>query len=497
MDLEKLAEKIFAVLKGNGLKIKIYDTTGTETTDPTAGVRFFAADPNILVTINPELNHVEFSKGGGTNQKVEHIASAVRRLADEFMLNTRTKVFGKAIRPKDYSYQAKAQRNTVMENTVNHLVLAQVFKQLDYATPLSAATIVRAIPGSDLNEVQKALNRLVQDGKVSVSDATGSAPVYSKKMEEAVSGIYESFSRLCGGRRTSRQELEDVRIIVRHNRDVDDSMRGARSRNISAIFLEHAGRRIRFTPAHLGGARAMAQHLAQGGSADDAVGTYISESTQKLVQLKEFARYAARNQLINEDTQPVLRTVKAALEQLSESLRRLAGARSYATACARVAVPGVAADTDFQHLQELFTRRYYDQRLNNVLPLVQNLLEQQDKYRSDIEAAANATVYLNPTPIKDVPVLEFASETSRLGYKITELALRIANNPQLTEFVASVGTRLARGSELDVFEAAIISRVLENSVVNTDSDTEGTGVGIISECLQYERTMQTYDLRFL
>src|SRR5574344_1884341 len=186
MDLEKLAEKIFAVLKGNGLKIKIYDTTGTETTDPTAGVRFFAADPNILVTINPELNHVEFSKGGGTNQKVEHIASAVRRLADEFMLNTRTKVFGKAIRPKDYSYQAKAQRNTVMENTVNHLVLAQVFKQLDYATPLSAATIVRAIPGSDLNEVQKALNRLVQDGKVSVSDATGSAPVYSKKMEEAV-----------------------------------------------------------------------------------------------------------------------------------------------------------------------------------------------------------------------------------------------------------------------------------------------------------------------
>ena len=160
MDKQQLAEKIFALLKGNGLKIKIYDLNGAETPDPAAGVRFFAADPNILVTINTDLNHVEFSKGGGTNQKVDHIASAVRRLADEFMMNTRTKVFGKAIRPKDYSYQAKAKRNTVMENTVNHLVLAQVFKQLDYTTQMTAASIARVVPGADLNEVQKALNRL-------------------------------------------------------------------------------------------------------------------------------------------------------------------------------------------------------------------------------------------------------------------------------------------------------------------------------------------------
>ena len=497
MDLEKLAEKIFALLKGNGLKIKIYDPTGTETTDPAAGVRFFAADPNILVTINPDLNHVEFSKGGGTDRKVDHIADAVRRLADEFMLNTRTKVFGKAIRPKDYSYQAKAQRNTVMEHTANHLVLAQVLKQLDYTTALPAATIVRAIPGSDLNEVQKVLNHLVQAGKVSVNDTAGSAPVYSKKMEEAVSGLYESLSRLCGSKRTSRQVLEDVRIIVRHRKDIDDTTRGARSRSISAVFLEHGGVKYKFPVPHLGGARAMAQHLARGGAFDDNIGEYIKESTQHLRKLKEFAKYAAKNQLINEDTRPVLQTVKAALLQLDETLRKFSGVRTYATACARLQSQPQATPPNVNRLRELFTRKYYDQQLNEVLPLVQQLLEQQDQYRNAIEQAANAEIRLRDGVIGETPVLEFSSDTSRLGYKITELARRIQGSDQLSEFVARVGSKLTRGTPPDVFETAIVSRVLENSVVNTDADEDDAGVGIIRECLQYERTMQSYDLRFL
>lgn len=497
MDSKHLAEKIFALLKGNGLKIKIYDVNGAETSDPAAGVRFFAADPNILVTINDSLNHIEFSKGGGSDRRVDHIAKSVRQLADEFMMNTRTKVFGKAIRPKDYSYQAKAQRNTVMENTVNHLVLAQVYKQLDYTTHLSASAIVRAIPGSDLNEVQKALNRLVQDGKVSVMHDQGDAPVYSKKMEEAVGGLYESFSRLCGSRRTSRQVLEDVRIIIRHKKDVDESVRGARSRSISAIFLEHAGVKYKFTPAHLGGARAMAQHLARGGKFDDEIGTYIAESTSKLVRLKEFARYATKNQLINEETQPVLQTVKTALVGLTETLKRFAGVRSYSTACARMqSVPQVSA-SGLQTLQELFTRRYYDQELNGVLPLVQQLLEQQDQYRSEIEAAANSEIRLKPTAIKDVPVLEFTCEASRVGYKITELALRIDNNPQLSEFVATAGAKLSKGSKLDIFETEVINRVLENAVVDQVHSHTEVPVEMISECKLFEQAIQAYDVKFL
>ena len=497
MDKQQLAEKIFALLKGNGLKIKIYDLNGAETPDPAAGVRFFAADPNILVTINTDLNHVEFSKGGGTNQKVDHIASAVRRLADEFMMNTRTKVFGKAIRPKDYSYQAKAKRNTVMENTVNHLVLAQVFKQLDYTTQMTAASIARVVPGADLNEVQKALNRLVQDGKVSVSNEPGSAPVYSKKMEEAIGNLYESFSRLCGSKRTSRQVLEDVRIIVRHRKDIDESVRGARSRSIGAVFLEHGGAKYKFPVPHLGGARAMAQHLARGGAFDDSVGVYIKESTQHLVKLKEFAKYATKNQLINEDTQPVLQTVKDALLQLNETLRKFAGTRTYATACARLQSQPQTTPSDAGRLQELFTRKYYDQQLNEVLPLVQQLLEQQDQYRNAIEQAANTEIHLRDGVISEIPVLEFSSDTSRLGYKITELARRIQGSEQLSEFVARVGSKLTRGTTLDVFEAAIIGRVLENAVINKDVDVGETSIEMISECRLFEQAMQKYTVQFL
>jgi hypothetical protein len=145
----------------------------------------------------------------------------------------------------------------------------------------------------------------------------------------------------------------------------------------------------------------------------------------------------------------------------------------------------------------LFTRKYYDQQLNEVLPLVQQLLEQQDQYRNAIEQAANTEIHLRDGVISEIPVLEFSSDTSRLGYKITELARRIQGSEQLSEFVARVGSKLTRGATPDVFEAAIIGRVLENAVINKDADVGETSIEMISECRLFEQAMQKYTVQFL
>lgn len=501
MDIEELADKIFALLKGNGLKLKIYDINGAETSDPRAGRRFFALDPNVMVSILEDENLVQFSKGGGFDPRVQHLAKAVKQLADKFLINSRVKVFGKAIRPKDYSYQAKAQRDNVMENTaVNHLVLSQVFKNLDYKDAISASDLVKRIPGSDLNEVQKALNRLVQDNKVAVTKDMAQAEVYTKRMEEAVAGLYESFSRLHGGKKTSRQVVENVSIIIRHRKAVDESVRGARSRSISSIFLEANGERFRFAHPNLQGARAMAQHLAHGGSMTDAVGSYITEATGQLMELRAFTQYAARNQLINESNQPVLITVRGAIQTLKETLHRLSGKRSYNTACARIetATPS-DSQADVEKLRELFTVKRFDERFNDILPIVQQLLEQRDQQRRRIEEAANQIVSVRNMALSTAPMLEFANEHAGIGYKLSELASRIVNNEELSEFVAGVADKLRSGSKPDVFESTVIARVLENAVIAEEDDTEDhdDDTESLTECREFIGQLDKYIPKFL
>lgn len=497
MDIELLSEKIFALLKGNGLKLKIYDTAGAETTDPRSGRRFFAAQPNIMVTLNTDNNSIEFSKGAGVSNEVDTLHRGIKKLADEFLMNSKIKIFGKSIRPKDYSYQAKMQKDSVMENTsVNHLVLAKVFKELDYAAAMTADAIAENIPGADLNEVQKALNRLVQDGKVSVSEHPRVGTTYSKKMEEAVGALYEGFSKMFGSRRTSRQQLENVKLIIRHKDDIDESVRGARARKISSIFLECNGERLRFPYTHLTGARAMAQHLAHGGTMTDKIGTYIAESTGKLIQLQSFNRYATANQLINEHSASVIDSVKENISSLKDELTRLTKPRTYETAKARIETlePSNLAEEDLSSLKELFTVKKFDEKFETVLPVVSHILKEKDAYRKRIEEAAAGIVAVRNDVIDSTPVFEFASEHSRLAYKLNELALRITGNPELSEFVSSVGNKLYKNQEIDAFESAIVSQVLENAVINkldTGSRQE------IKESADLELFFEQFDLKFL
>ncbi|HEY6436655.1 MAG TPA: hypothetical protein VIY47_08695, partial [Ignavibacteriaceae bacterium] len=115
VELSNLAEKIFSLLKGNGLQVKIFDEAGSETTDPSAGRRFFVVNPNIMVTLDEDNNKIEFSKGNNVDDSVIGIQKNIRKLADEFQMNSKIKVFGKSIQPRDYSYQAK-NKGAVMEN---------------------------------------------------------------------------------------------------------------------------------------------------------------------------------------------------------------------------------------------------------------------------------------------------------------------------------------------------------------------------------------------
>ena len=496
--IDELAEKIFSLLKGNGLKIKIFDTNGAETTDPAQGRRFFVISPNIMVTINEEENSVEFSKGASVKDDVLPLQKNIRKLADKFMMNSDIKIFGKSIKPKHFAYQAKMQKDSVMENSpiqpVNSLLLGKVLHKIGFFGKASAAQLADDLI-VDVNDVQRVINRLVKDGKVTTAGVQNGYYLYTKKMEEAVAeSLQESFSKMFGSARTSHQILENVRILVKHRVPVDESVRGARARQISAIFLECNGERFRFPHNYLAGARAMAQHMAHGGTFSDKVGTHIMESTGNLLKLQSFNRYVTNNKLINEDSSGIVETVKENIQTIRTELKKLTGSKTYETVKARLETyeREQLAEDDVSQLKDLFTIRRFDEKFEEVLPIVKQLVQEKDTFLKRIEESASSVVRLRREAISATPMFEFASENAKLGYKISELALRIVENDELAGFLGKIGTKICKEGQVNDFEKAVLSQVLENAKVD-EEDKERKD---IKECVELENFFNKFDLKF-
>lgn len=571
-EMDTLAGKVFALLKGNGLQIKIFDTDGAETVDPDEGRRFFVSDPNIMVTIDEEDNCIQFSKGESAGDSVDGLQKNIRKLADEFLMNSNIKVFGRAIQPRDYAYQAKMQKgDPVMENTpvqpVNHHLLGQVINLLKSFKKATAATLADQI-GVDLNDAQRVLNRLVKDGKVqSIGVDKNGYHVYSLFMEEAIvespldwfrrdsktdddhmmaqarkdmdrersssrsafnkdqansnkmkseinrqeaellanhraqyekeksGSIKESFSKMFGSNKTSHQTLENVRILVKHKTPVDENVRGSRSRHISAIFLECNGERLRFSHTYLPGARAMAQHLSHGGTMSDKVGLFISESTGQLLKLQAFNRYVTVNKLINEDSSGIIETIAENINILKTELKKLTGIKTYEMAKARLETfeKEPLAEDDLSQLKDIFTIRRFDEKFEEVLPIVNQLLKEKDTYHKRIEEAASNIILLRSEMINTIPMFEFASENARLGFKISEFSLRMVENSELSGFINKIGTKLCKEGTVNNFERAILMQVFENSKIADKSELKTE----IKESVEYSVFFDRFDDNFM
>jgi hypothetical protein len=97
--------------------------------------------------------------------------------------------------------------------------------------------------------------------------------IEQNKEQTMTDNVNEGMGPLSGSSKTSRQTLENVRLIVKHQKAVNEESRGARSRNISSLFVENAdGERFKYPFKHLNGARAMARHVSTGGVPSDVVG---------------------------------------------------------------------------------------------------------------------------------------------------------------------------------------------------------------------------------
>lgn len=94
--------------------------------------------------------------------------------------------------------------------------------------------------------------------------------------------------------KSSYHPLGETKIIIRHNKKVDEEKRGSRSRNIQDVFIEHKGERFRYPHKHLLGARVMALHVDQGGKPWDQLGEKINEVSRRRKDIMELLRWSKK-----------------------------------------------------------------------------------------------------------------------------------------------------------------------------------------------------------
>jgi hypothetical protein len=189
-----------------------------------------------------------------------------------------------------------------------------------------------------------------------------------------------SESTMYGSRLMSYQKLMDTRLIIKHNQAVmDDTQPGARTRHISALFVENQdGERFKYPFIHLAGARAMQRHVANGGLPYDDLGKSIIRMSEEIAQLKSFGNYVVRNDLMNSETNSVVEQSSAYLNSLREQIKALSKQSHYEAykenfqAQEQFDVPQEVAE-DFK---EKFTVRNFKEDIASVFPVLYRLMKE-------------------------------------------------------------------------------------------------------------------------
>jgi hypothetical protein len=183
-----------------------------------------------------------------------------------------------------------------------------------------------------------------------------------------------------GTTKTSYQKLNDTKLIIKHKKQVDETIPGSRARNISALFVENQdGERFKYPFIHLAGARAMQRHVANGGVPYDDLGQRIISMSEQIAQLKSFDNYVVRNDLLNSDTNNIVERSKSELQRCREEIQRLSKQNYYEQfkenfqSQATMEVP----EDVIEELTNKFTVKNFKEDIKSVFPLIYKLMQEQ------------------------------------------------------------------------------------------------------------------------
>ena len=192
-------------------------------------------------------------------------------------------------------------------------------------------TVIQAGGEFSIPDNQKLLNTIKKATHKNLGEFT--VRKFDKKLEPkdfSHQSVTEGFSKPFGSVKTSYIQSPNARLVIKHTKGVNEEVRGSRSRHIHSLFIENSqGERFRFPHRYMGGAKAMAMHVNEGGTPYDAKGEAILSMCEEIASLNKFVRHVQSHKLVNESNSEIVEAVRTKLAELKNTVNSLSTLRGY------------------------------------------------------------------------------------------------------------------------------------------------------------------------
>ena len=298
-------------------------------------------------------------------------------------------------------------------------------------------------------------------------------------------------SKLWGTSKTSYQQMGEAKLIVRHTQPVNYAHAAGRTLHIESIHVENSqGERFKYPVKHLNGARALATHVAHGGTPYDGIGEHITGLSEELNKLRMFKGYVDRNSMVSEAMGAIQTKVYERIDQVKKEIRSLQN-QSYYESFAESFVVNEAQEIPEDLVNDWIDRltiRTFNEELKNVFPYIYKLVGEE----VDVVKELSADDILDEVFDGDKE-----TGTTHKGGKVTKTAQGVKHEKTDYEDGEKVAFRhkdeksrykkYANLDQEDQFEAFLNNLVSEKSdLFNTDDEGQSTAVQSLNQLIAQE-----------
>ena len=181
-----------------------------------------------------------------------------------------------------------------------------------------------------------------------------------------------------------------TRLMIKHSRDLDEG--DARYRAIESLFVETAdGERFKVPSRNLTHGRMLARHVAEGGTPYDAFGQHINQMVGEMNTLARFIR-ASKNRDFQDEAKSLVESAVRHYTDLKAKAKHMISHRGYRETI-EAFNPGAFSDSEVtaEAIRDMFVEQSLDQRIEEALPILARLSEEEKKMKeaNEFEAWAN------------------------------------------------------------------------------------------------------------
>lgn len=319
--------------------------------------------------------------------------------------------------------------------------------------------------------------------------AKGESTDIARQSEKDMADVMEGFGTMSGSSKTSYQTLENIKIVVKHKKPVNEEVRGSRSRQIHSIFIQRGDERFKLPENNLAMARAMARHVQQGGEVFDEVGTKITEMATDLRKLRVFTKYVQSNNIVNEENQEYVTLALENIQEIKDTFSKLSGTKTYETAVESLAQQqSVELIEDDLDLESKFTVKHFDNRVAEVVSTLKNATFRKQAFESYITKAVQKESFESlKNLLRENDLIDFATPEARLGHQVNQLSYA-SKDPRLSGYLQGISKKITSGGQLSQFEYGTIKSCLISAAHTPQQRNESVELG-----KDYESFLEQFD----